>query len=63
LLKEAFDAVERGIVDKLRGSASEHDAEWLLSLRLLGKIKGWLMGQVQYGKIELDLRQKEDTKR
>jgi len=53
MFKEAFDAVEAAIVAKLKSGATDKDAEWLLSLRLMAKIKGWIVGQIQSGKVEL----------
>ena len=53
MFKEAFDAVEAAIVAKLKSGATDKDSEWLLSLRLMAKIKGWIVGQIQSGKVEL----------
>lgn len=53
MFKEAFTAVEGAIVAKLKSGATDKDAEWLLSLRLMAKIKGWVIAQIQTGKIEL----------
>jgi hypothetical protein len=53
MFNEAFTAVEAAIVAKLKSGATDKDSEWLLSLRLMAKIKGWIVGQVQSGKVEL----------
>lgn len=53
MLQEAFTAVEAAIVSKLKGGATDKDAEWLLSLRLMAKIKGWFVQQINTGKLEL----------
>lgn len=62
LLNEAFAAIENAILAQLKGPASPQDHELLMAMRLVPKIKGWLIGQVQTGKIELHEReQKERT--
>ena len=53
LFQEAFTAVEKAIVEKLKSGATDKDSEWLLSLRLMAKIKAVLVGYIQTGKIEL----------
>jgi hypothetical protein len=53
MFNEAFTAVEAAIVAKLKSGATDKDSEWLLSLRLMAKIKGWVVGQIQSGKVEL----------
>jgi len=52
LFQEAFTAVEKAIVDRLKSGATDKDAEWLLSLRLMAKIKQVIIGYAQSGKLE-----------
>ena len=60
MVQEAFEKIEAGIVARLKDSASDHDAEWLMALRLMAKIKGWFIAQINNGKIEeFDEAQKE----
>ena len=56
---EAFAKVEDAILAKLREPATPHDTELLMALRLMPKIKGWLIGQVETGKVELSIRDAE----
>lgn len=60
LLKEAFEKVEAAILDKLKGPATGQDMEWLLALRMVPKVKGWLIGCIQSGKVELQIREQEE---
>ena len=60
LLKEAFEAIEKTIIDKLRGPANGHELELVMALRLTGQIKGWIQGVVQTGKVEIDLRERAE---
>ena len=53
MFHEAFSAVEGAIVNRLKSGATDKDAEWLLSLRLMAKIKGWFVQQINNGKLEL----------
>lgn len=59
LFQEAFTKVESAILDQLKGPATPQDGELLMALRLLPKIKGWLIGQIQTGKVELNIRETE----
>lgn len=56
---EAFKAVESAILAKLKEPATPADGELLMALRLMPKIKGWLIGQVETGKVELAMREQE----
>lgn len=62
LLKEAFEAIEKTIIDKLRGPATGQELELVMALRLTGQIKGWIKGQVESGKLEMKLREIEEQK-
>ena len=63
MFQEAFNAVEKSIVDKLKAGTTPLDNEWLLSLRLMAKIKGWFVQQINTGKIELhEANEKEARK-
>ena len=62
LLKEAFEAIEKTIIDKLRGPANGHELELVMALRLTGQIKGWIQGVVQTGKVEMQLREQKEKK-
>ncbi len=59
IFKEAMKAVEDAILDQLKGPATPHDSELLMAMRLVPKIKGWLIGQVETGKVELMIRETE----
>lgn len=62
--QEAFTAVEKAIVEKLKTGATAQDAELLMAWRTLPKIKGWLIAQINTGKIELhDEKIKEARKK
>ena len=63
LFKEGFDAVERAIIARLRAGATDKDAEWLLSLRLMEKIRGWFRQQVENGKVELHVQNEKERKK
>ena len=62
LLKEAFTQVENSILATLKGPATDRDGELLMALRLLPKIKGWIKGQVETGKVELFDREQKEKK-
>lgn len=54
LLKEAFESVERGLVDAMKrvpmgDTKTQH--ELVLTLQLLGKVKGYIEEVVQTGKL------------
>lgn len=62
LFQEAFAKVEEAILEKLKGHATPMDAELLIALRMVPKVKGWLIGQIQTGKIELNERNQKERK-
>lgn len=62
LFNEAFVQVESTIMASLRGPATDRDAELLMALRLMAKIKGWIKGQVETGKVELFVQNQKETK-
>ena len=62
LLKEAFDVIDAALIAELRGKPTGHDAELLMALRTLAKVKGWIKGQVESGKLEMKLREIEEQK-
>ena len=59
LFNEAFAAIEKTIIDKLRGPANGHELELVMALRITGQIKGWIRGQMETGKVEIDMRERE----
>jgi hypothetical protein len=64
MFQEAFETVEKAIIDKLKSGATPHDAELLMAWRTIPKLKGWFVGVIQTGKIELhDEQQKEARKK
>ena len=63
MFQEAFSAVEGAIVARLKSGATDKDAEWLLSLRLMAKIKGWFVQQINTGKIELHEQQENEARK
>ena len=60
---EAMTKVEGAILAKLREPATPADVELLMALRLMPKIKGWLIGQVETGKVELAIRDAEKERK
>lgn len=64
LLKEAFDAVERGIVAKVKSeSLDDGDALRLAtSLKLLGKVRAALLSYIGSGKLSLHLLREKQLK-
>jgi hypothetical protein len=59
LFNEALNAVETEIFRKLKGPSDGKEAEWLLALRLMGKVRAWVIGVIQTGKVELDEDQRK----
>lgn len=53
LFKEAFDVVERSIVERLKAGKQPNDDELLMLWRLLPKLKGFLKQAAESGKVEL----------
>ena len=62
LLKEAFEAIDKSILERLRGKATPEDAELLMMLRVLAKLKATIHGWAQSGKVELHEREQELSK-
>lgn len=60
LLKEAFTVIDGEILKTLRGAATPHDAELLMMLRLLAKLKATIHGWAQTGKVELFEREQRE---
>lgn len=63
LFNEAFTEIEKAIVNRLKLGATDKDAEWLLSLRLMAKIKGYFVGVAQSGKVELHEAQAKEARK
>jgi hypothetical protein len=63
MFQEAFDVVEKAIIAKLKAGASDTDAELLLAWRVLPKLKGWFVGVIQTGKIELNDEQVKEARK
>jgi len=59
LFQEAFKAIEDAILNQLKGPATPQDAELLMAMRLVPKIKAWLIGVVETGKVELYEREQK----
>ena len=49
---EAFEIVERSIVDRLKSGKQANDDELLMLWRLLPKLKGYLKQAAESGKLE-----------
>lgn len=56
LFIEAVAAVDTAIIAELRGKPTANDPELLMALRTLAKVKNWIRGQMETGKVELHER-------
>lgn len=62
LFKEAFDVVERSIMDKLKSGKQANDDELLMLWRLLPKLKGFLKQAAESGKVEMHEEEQRNKK-
>lgn len=62
IFREAFDVVERGIVDRLKAGKQANDDELLMLWRLLPKLKGYIKTAAESGKVELYEEQERNKK-
>lgn len=53
LFIEAFEVVEKTILEKLRSGKQPNDEELLMLWRLLPKLKGYLKQAAESGKVEM----------
>ena len=62
LFKEAFEVVEKGIVDQLKSGNHGADVELLMLWRLLPKLKSFLKQAAESGKVEAFEEEQRKTK-
>ena len=53
LFQDAFEVVERSIVERLKAGKQPNDEELLMLWRLLPKLKGYLKQAAESGKVEM----------